>query len=284
MPVLALKVDVDTYQGMRDGLPRVVRVLERFNVAGSFFISFGPDRSGLAVLQLVRPRFLAKMIRTNAPGMYGLKTALYGTLLKAPMIGVRFPDAVRDLAVRGHEVACHAWDHRLWQDWLFLMSTRAITAWFDKMTGAYGRILGTVPASFGAPGWCLDNRALSVAGTCGFSYLSCSRAAEPFVWAENGLLEVPSNLPCIEEVGVDGVMEALGERSREIIPQVLPVHAEVEGTVYEKDFERIVTRALSLGYEVRTLGDIAARLDTTLLARRPLRRDYIHGRAFRCAV
>jgi len=30
---------------------------------------------------------LAKMLRTNAPGMYGLKTMMYGTLLPAPVIG-----------------------------------------------------------------------------------------------------------------------------------------------------------------------------------------------------
>ena len=284
MPVLALKVDVDTYQGMKDGLPKVVHVLEHFGLPGSFFISFGPDRSGLAILQMVRPRFLAKMIRTNAPGMYGLKTALYGTLLKAPMIGRNFPEAVRGLAEKGHEVACHAWDHRLWQDWLPVMREKSIVSWFDKMVGEYVEILGSAPMAFGAPGWRMDDRALKTAGSRGFSYLSCSRAERPFMYAENHMLEIPSNLPCIEEVGVDGVMDALEKNAGSPVPQVLPVHAEVEGTVYEQAFRSILERALSLGYDIKSLADIAAHMDTTSLPVRELRQGFIPGRAFKCSV
>lgn len=284
MPVLALKVDVDTYQGMRDGLPHIVHVLEHYGLPGSFFISFGPDRSGLAILQMVRPRFLAKMIRTNAPGMYGLKTALYGTLLRAPMIGRNFPEAVRSLAEKGHEVACHAWDHRLWQDWLPLMKRKSIDAWLRKMTDAYTDILGYRPAAFGAPGWRMDIRALGIAGAYGFSYLSCSRAQQPFIYAENEMLEIPSNLPCIEEVGVDGVLLALERNAQSPVPQVLPVHAEVEGSVYEQAFVRILERALSLEYVVKSLAEIASHMDTATLIVRNLRKGFVPGRAFKCSV
>jgi len=284
MPVLALKVDVDTYQGMKDGLPRVVQVLEEYGLSGSFFISFGPDRSGLAILQMVRPRFLAKMIRTNAPGMYGLKTALYGTLLRAPMIGASFPDAVRSLAEDGHEVACHAWDHRLWQDWLPLMKKKSIDAWMRTMTDAYTDILGYRPTAFGAPGWRMDKRALGIAGTYGFSYLSCSRAQQPFIYEENEMLEIPSNLPCIEEVGVDGVLHALEKNAMSPIPQVLPVHTEVEGAVYEQDFRRILEKVFSLDYSIKTLADIAKHMDSATLPVRRLRQGFIKGRAFKCSI
>ena len=284
MPVLALKVDVDTYQGMKDGLPRVVQVLEEYGLSGSFFISFGPDRSGLAILQMVRPRFLTKMIRTNAPGMYGLKTALYGTLLRAPMIGRNFPEAVRSLAEKGHEVACHAWDHRLWQDWLPVMKKKSIVSWFDKMVGEYEDILGRAPKAFGAPGWRMDVRALEIAGVYGFSYFSCSRAQQPFIYAENEMLEIPSNLPCIEEVGVDGVMDTLQRNAQSPYPQVLPVHAEVEGSVYEQAFVRILEKALSLDYVVKSLVDIASHMDPASLPERRLRQGFVQGRAFKCSV
>ncbi|MBN2299490.1 MAG: polysaccharide deacetylase family protein [Deltaproteobacteria bacterium] len=284
MPELALKVDIDTYQGMRDGLPGIVNVLETFGLNASFFVSFGPDRSGLAVLQLIRPRFLMKMIRTNAPGMYGIKTALYGTLLKAPMIGTSFPHAVRDLAEKGHEVACHAWDHRLWQDWLSLMTKKSMDAWFGKMSDAYKDILGYQPAAFGAPGWRMDKRALEIAGAYGFSYLSCTRAEKAFIYEENDVIEVPSNLPCIEEQGVKGVIHALEKGIESPGPKVLPVHAEVEGTVYKQAFRDILEGALDLGYEIHTLEHIAMNLDRKSLPVRPLRLGLVPGRAFTCSV
>src|SRR5208337_3093009 len=153
MTDLALKVDVDTFRGMKEGVPALAAILQEFNLQASFFISYGPDRSGLAMLQLLRPSFLKKMIRTNAPGLYGWKTALYGTLLPAPMIGIAFPEVIRGLMRAGHEIACHAWDHRIWQDWLFLMSRSSIETWFQKMVDAHKGVTGLQPKAFGAPSW-----------------------------------------------------------------------------------------------------------------------------------
>jgi len=284
MPVLGLKVDIDTFEGMRSGLPRIVEILSSRGIPASFFISFGPDRSGLAVLQLLRPRFAWKMLRTNAPSTYGLKTALYGTLLKAPMIGCAFPERLRELDASGHETACHAWDHRLWQDWLPFMRAASVKAWLERMTAAYRDVFGRAPGAFGAPGWCIDGRVLGLIPGFGFSYLSCTRAEAPFVFAENGMIEVPSNLPCIEEVGTGGVLHALEQGVSSPVPQVLPVHTEVEGGRFGHDFEIILEKALSLGYTFSKLSGIASGLDQKTLPVRPFRMGWVHNRAFKCAV
>jgi len=281
---LALKVDIDTYQGFITGLPNIVMILGRRGLKASFFVSFGPDRSGLALVQLLRPRFLWKMLRTNAPGTYGLKTALYGTLLKPPLIGIQFPDAVRQLTELGHEVACHAWDHRLWQDWLPWMSTPSIQTWFEKMVGAFELTTGRRPRSFGAPGWRMDKRSLAEVLRWDFQYLSCTRARQPFLWAENGLLEIPSNLPCIEEAGVKGVLHALNNQADSPVPQILPIHAEIEGLSHARDFEHILDTIDVLGYQVVTIADMARCFDTSTLETRGLREGFLPGRAFKCAV
>jgi len=284
MATLAIKVDIDTFRGMQEGVPRILKALDAHAVSASFFVSFGPDRSGLAVLQLLRPKFLKKMIRTNAPSMYGLKTALYGTLLPAPLIGMGFPDTVREIAACGHEVACHAWDHRLWQDWLPLMSQKAISNWFEKMVAAFVTITGRRPAGFGAPGWRMDRRALEAASRHGFTYFSCSRAQQPFVYEENALLEIPSNLPCIEEVGITGVLTALEKNAGSPVVQVLPIHAEVEGGSYAEAFGQILVRARSCGYTFKKCIDAAGTIDLATTECRALRQGMIPGRAFACTV
>jgi glycosyltransferase involved in cell wall biosynthesis len=73
---LALKVDVCTHDGMRDGVPRLLALLAEHRVKASFFLSFGPDNAGKAVAHLFRPGFLKKMVRSSAPSMYGLRTML----------------------------------------------------------------------------------------------------------------------------------------------------------------------------------------------------------------
>ncbi len=141
-----------------------------------------------------------------------------------------------------------------------------------------------IQVSFGAPGWRMDERVLQLVTEFGFKYLSCTRAPRPFTFAENGISEIPSNLPCIEEIGVQGVIEALSMHSRDPGPFVLPIHAEVEGGVYLHSFMEILSHALSCGYSFYTVHDIASKVGGSGLPLRKLRIGTVKGRGFRCAV
>ena len=57
-PVICLKIDVDTHDGMARGVPRLLDLLGAAGIPGTFFLSMGPDRMGRALLQLRKPRFL----------------------------------------------------------------------------------------------------------------------------------------------------------------------------------------------------------------------------------
>src|SRR5262249_60985958 len=76
---------------------------------------FGPDRSGVAARRFfATPGFFRKMWKSRAASLYGFPTALYGTLLPAPMIGERCAAEIRSVAAAGHETGVHAWDHVGW--------------------------------------------------------------------------------------------------------------------------------------------------------------------------
>jgi undecaprenyl phosphate-alpha-L-ara4FN deformylase len=49
---IALKVDVDTYVGTRDGVPQLLAILERFGIKATFYFSLGPDNSGKAIRRI----------------------------------------------------------------------------------------------------------------------------------------------------------------------------------------------------------------------------------------
>ncbi len=283
--VLGLKVDVDTRRGMEEGVPSLLSLLNEFGVIATFFLSFGPDNSGKAIYRMVRsPRFLFKMIRTNAPALYGFRTALYGTVLRAPMIAAAFPGLCREIEDRGHEVELHAWDHRGWQDSLPGKGREWIGDWLDRGRAAYETCLEHPPRAFGAPAWMLTAAAVEEIGRRQWEYLSCTRASAPFVLAGTGLPEVPSDLPCLEEVGgrngVDSILAPLSAGGT----HVLPVHAEVEGGALRDAFVAILKGALNLGVRIVPLSVIAGTLAGQQLPERDFRTALLRGRAARCAV
>jgi len=283
--VLGLKIDVDTYQGMKKGVPRLLSLLGQEELRATFYLSIGPDASGRAILQLLKnPRFLKKMIRTRAASLYGYRTALYGTLLPSPMIALSFPDMVRRIMAEGHEVQFHAWDHRRWQDELSMRSEGWVRTWFDRGVAGFEKLTGKKPASFGAPAWLIDDRALAIAREHPFQYLSCTRAKTPFIHAGIGLPEIPSDLPCFEETGVEEGERLILSKLAEGGIHVLPVHAEVEGGPLGEDFLRLVRAAKGMGYGILPLGDIATHLEKKHLAVRRFRLERLPGRAVPCAV
>ncbi len=84
---LAVKVDIDTYRGTREGVPNLCKLFKKHDVPATLLFSMGPDNTGKALRRIFRKGFLKKCLRSNVAGNYGLKTLLYGTLLKAPRIG-----------------------------------------------------------------------------------------------------------------------------------------------------------------------------------------------------
>ncbi|MDR4496943.1 MAG: polysaccharide deacetylase family protein [Candidatus Scalindua sp.] len=139
---------------MKKGVPVLLAILRRHDIQASFFLSFGPDNSGKAIWNVFRTKgFLSKMVRTGAPRLYGLKTMLYGTLLPAPLIASTLPNLTKQIAVEGHEIGIHAWDHRLWQDNLDKLSGARISEEFEKSFRSFKSILGTTPKATAAPAW-----------------------------------------------------------------------------------------------------------------------------------
>src|SRR5471030_2508040 len=113
---LALKIDVDTLRGTREGVPNLVELLRKHEAGATFLFSVGPDHTGRAIKRVFRTGFFSKVRRTSVVKHYGVKTLLYGTLLPGPDIGRSCADIMRSVRDAGFEVGIHCYDHIRWQD------------------------------------------------------------------------------------------------------------------------------------------------------------------------
>src|SRR4051812_26038160 len=153
MAKLALKVDVDTLRGTREGVPRLVELLKKHSAGATFLFSVGPDHTGRAIKRVFRPGFMGKVKRTSVLEHYGLKTLLYGVLLPGPHIGRRARSFMKDVARAGFEVGVHTYDHIKWQDGVARATEwwtrRELTLALDEFVSVFGRR----PVVHGAAGW-----------------------------------------------------------------------------------------------------------------------------------
>jgi undecaprenyl phosphate-alpha-L-ara4FN deformylase len=270
MFTVAIKVDVDTYAGTRDGVPRLIDIMERAGIKGTFYFSMGPDNSGKAIRRIfTRKGFLKKMLRTGAPSAYGLRTMLYGTLLPAPYIASSFPEILRETAARGHETGVHCWDHVLWHDYLGKFTGDQVRKQLGRGIELYEEIMGKKPATTAAPGWTVSAASLGFQQAQGLAYCSDGRGYAPFYPVFNGkryaTLQIPSTWPTLDEVLGEGGITAANVNDLYLSKlneglNVHTIHAEMEGGIMSASFSELLVRLKGAGARFVTLGEVAESL------------------------
>jgi len=288
---LALKIDVDTYRGTRDGVPRLLQLLERHGVRATFLFSVGPDHTGRAIRRVFRPGFVRKVSRTSVVSSYGFTTLLYGTLLPGPDIGRRCADVMRAARAAGHEVGIHTYDHVRWQDGV----SNAGADWtLREMRLACDRfqdIFGEPAHVHGAAGWQMNRYAFRFTQRLGFRFCSDTRGSGPFVpICEAEIIacpQLPTTLPTLDElIGTDGITaENVAGRLLALTENPAPtghvytLHAELEGNRLTGVFDALLSAWKSQGYSLVALDDYADALDISSLPRCVLLQEAVPGRS-----
>lgn len=263
---VGLRIDIDTFKGTRDGVPRLVEILADNNFAASFFFSVGPDNMGRHLWRLLRPAFLRKMLRSKAASLYGWDIIFRGTLWPGPNIGKKLADVIRNVSEKGHEIGLHAWDHHAWQARIDKMAGRELDAAIRSGYDRLRQIIGKPPTCSAVPGWKCTDAVLLKKDEFPFRYNSDCRGNSIFYPKVNGKTlaqpQIPSTLPTYDEViGVKGLTnDTYNDFILSLIrPEglnVLTIHAEVEGMALSSLFERFLKTARDRGISFAPLGEL----------------------------
>jgi undecaprenyl phosphate-alpha-L-ara4FN deformylase len=292
---LALKIDVDTLRGTREGVPALIDTLKAAGADATFLFSLGPDHTGRALRRVFRPGFFSKVSRTSVLEHYGVRTLLYGTLLPGPDIGRRAGATMRSVRDAGFEVGIHCFDHTSWQDFV----SRRDEAWTRRQmllaVERFREVFDASPTVHGAAGWQMNEAALALEEELGFVYASDTRGAAPFVpWLHgrrSRCPQLPTTLPTLDElIGVDGigveqVHESLLARTREpFAHHVFTLHAELEGMKLLPVLQRLMRGWQTQGYQLLSMRSMFAGLELARLPAAAVQSGTVPGRSGVLAV
>jgi len=237
---------------------------------------------GRHVWRLLRPAFLAKMLRSNAISLYGWDILRRGVFWPGPVIGKRLARIIALTAAAGHEIGLHAWDHHLWQARVYAMTKDEVRAELQRGVQSLTQILGVPPRCSAAAGWRCSEAALLEKEKFDFEYNSDCRGTDIFYPIVDGTRcapQVPVTLPTYDEViGREGVDDRNYNHLllSKIGPDrlnVLTVHAEVEGgsrnALFREFLELARTKHIRF-VPLKTLLDGATRVRSDTIVQRPV--------------
>jgi len=292
---LALKIDVDTLRGTREGVPALLQALQAAGADATWLFSLGPDHTGRALRRVLRPGFFSKVARTSVLEHYGWRTLMYGTLLPGPDIGRRAGDVMRRVRDAGFEVGVHCFDHTSWQDFV----SRRDAAWtrtqMQRAITRFVEVFGEAPRVHGAAGWQMNQAALELEEELGFRYASDTRGSHPFVpqlgTRRSHCPQLPTTLPTLDElIGLDGasadnVHQVLLARTQALrAGHVFTLHAELEGMKLLPVFQRLLAGWRAQGYELVSMRTQLAGIDPARLPALPVQQGSVPGRSGLLAV
>ncbi len=273
--VIGLNVHVDTYEGMRHGVPRLLDLFDRYGMRITFFVPMGKDHTGWTVKRIFTRRgFVSKTRRAGVIETFGIKTLMRGLLLPGPEIAGRNRTLLREVRERGHEVGIHGLDHVYWHDHIKRMDRARTYKTLDEAVTMFEEIMGERPRSFAAPGWMINPHAFAFFEEYGLAYSADTRGKGPFFPRMGGktftVVQLPLTLPTLDEmVGIEGDDHETLSRyfAASLSPglNVMAVHTEMEGKRWISFLASFIEQALERGYRFERLIDIRAGLEADSL-------------------
>ena len=214
---------------------------------------------------------LDDLLKSDALRLYGLRTALYGTLFRTADRAI-VPRAATPDRSGGHELGVHGHDHDTGTTTPFRRAKQRSRA-RSRGTRDFREIMDAEPVGFCRSRVAMRRRVVGGDRTRTVPLpIEHTRLAphRPRAGGVAGRLpEIPTTLPTIDECSETGIrckelLDRCVEPSRNQPLEVLTVHAEVEGGPYLELFDHLLER-LRERVRFERLADVASRLDVGAL-------------------
>jgi len=208
MKTFALRVDIESSKGIREGIPKLLDLLKMHGIKASFYLVMGGESNIFELLKY----------RKKLPGERKIKVYSRLEMIRMLLFPNDFVSKNKSILQRildeGHELGIHGWKHRAWIRGLDKINPHEH---IKKAKEKYQKIFKQDPRSFSAPGFAVDDRVIKSLDKEGFIVISDLPGEKPFKMTNTNILNVPitvlgkNNTPIIE------YLVSLGKKDKEIL-------------------------------------------------------------------
>lgn len=151
--VFVLRIDLESDKGIREGLPKILDLLKKYNLKASFYLTIGGESGIYNILKY----------RKKLPKREGLKIFSIFEKIRIILFPKDFVKENRKILMRilseGHELGLHGWKHRKWSRGLEGIN---INEDISKSIIKFKKIFDKNPISFAAPAFQTNKKVLQV--------------------------------------------------------------------------------------------------------------------------
>ncbi|KRT54884.1 polysaccharide deacetylase family protein [endosymbiont of Ridgeia piscesae] len=285
---IGLRVEVATLQGALEGVPRLLKLFDEYQLRASFFFSLGADRASVGGGRWFNPQQWGYRRRTASLDLP--KVGLARLFTAPPVIASRAADLIRSVSAAGHEVGIACDDRLAW----LADAADADAGWtrqqMDRAAKVLRDITGEAAQISAAPGWQLNPHLLAWQAGQGLRFASDTRGRSAFLpvlqGVESGVVQLPTTLPTADEligqpgISLDNLHEFIFSESRHLLPNghIYSLRAECEGLSQLSLMEKLLVMWKGSSDEPLTLGELYDALDLEKLPRHQVGWGEVTGR------
>lgn len=269
----ALRVDVDGFVDLENGVPRILELLGKYQFPASFFLTLGREGNFFEFLRHI-PRESSHLYlerpggpKTRLKKLFDRRQEIF-RMLFLPM-DLSKSRILQRIKIKGHHVGLHSYIHARWRH----ITGDEITEEFKKMFSKYYRAYGEFPDSFASPYFQQDPVLLRQIDELGIKYASCLEGKYPFKPKGYKHWEIPVNTkmaefnsPLIEyfaRLGWDN--DHIYRETTKIISDNMDkygvvttyVHPRIEGYYFSAIFDKLLRFIQEKKYTVVTYEQLA---------------------------
>lgn len=160
-----LRVDLESYRGIKEGIPKLLDLLKKYDIKASFYLVMGGESNIFDIL-----KYRGKMTSSDERKIkiWPIKDKIRMVLFPKDFVKSNL-DILQRIIKEGHELGIHAWKHREWTRGLNRIN---IEKSINKSIKKYIKLFNKKPISFASPGFNTNETVLNVLERKGIRFIS----------------------------------------------------------------------------------------------------------------